>query len=92
MLELKERRYTMKELTEFKNELKTNKNIDFLLNNIQALRLLGYQIKTGTRLKHEYMNGYYDVIRYDNQLPPRTMKLYIPKQRRANEQSTIIKG
>ena len=65
-LTLQTRKYSYAELQEFKNSIKTNKNIDILLNNIQALRLLGWTITLGRRISAEKLNGYGDVIKYSS--------------------------
>lgn len=82
MLELKERTYTIKELENFKREVVDNKNRDanYLLENISALKILGYQIKLGTRLKNYYMLQFWEVLKFDSQLKAKTMLLYIPKK------------
>jgi len=79
MIKLQEKKYTWQELQEFKKEVANgNRNIDFLLVHIQAIRLLGWQIHLGSRIDHENMNNYYDVIKFTKQLKPRTSKLVIP--------------
>lgn len=82
-MRLENRKYTLQEIRNFKEEAKTNKSADFLFQNVQALRLLGWQIKTGSRIPHKNLNGYYDVVKYDPQLAPRTMKLYKPEEVRS---------
>lgn len=83
---LKERKYTYKEINEFKEDVLYNnrRDLEFLLENVSGLRILGWELHCGSRIKHEYMNNFYDVIKFTNQLGPSQVKLIFPKNIRRN--------
>ena len=87
--EILERRYTKDQLEEFKTEVVTNKNrnAEYLISNLQAFRLLGWELKLGTRLNHEFMVEYWKVLKYDSQLYPRSMRLYVPPKKKGGVNS-----
>ena len=66
MLEI--RTYKYKELKDIEHKLESgNHNIDFLLDNISALRILGYKLVLPRQLKMKHT--WHDVITVDASLP-----------------------
>lgn len=88
-LQLQHKKYSYKELREFKEEVLKNKNrnMEYILENIQAVRLLGWQILTGSPIPLRNLNGYGDVVIYSSDMQPKTLKLYT--ERRYNDKDTI---
>ena len=65
---LKTRTYKYKELKEIEAIIESGKhNIDFLIDNISALRILGYKLILPQQLK--FKHAFHDVITIDENLP-----------------------
>lgn len=69
-MKLKSKTYTYQEIKEFEREYKT-KDIQFLLENVSALRILGWKLILPKKISHEYINGFSDVIQVDRTLKQR---------------------
>ncbi len=72
-MDLKPNKYTYKEWLKFKEDFKTNRNINFLLDNLEGLRTLGYELYLNKPLARKH--AYHDVVKIKPSLKPLTAKL-----------------
>ena len=74
-MRLKVRTYTYRELKEIENAIKTGPlNIDFLIDNLVALRILGYILVLPKKLSCQH--AFYDVLKFNADLPQNKAILY----------------
>jgi hypothetical protein len=68
-MRLRKKKYSYKEIKELETELENGKtDMNFLLENIQGLRMLGYTLTVGRPISHKH--AYHDVIKVNTELKP----------------------
>ena len=58
------RSYSYTEIKEFEANTEGHKSIQYLLENVNAMRMLGWRLTLGRKIAHDKINGYTDVIKY----------------------------
>jgi hypothetical protein len=60
-------KYSYQELKALERDLKTNRHIDFLLENVKGLAILGKRVLLGNRIIP--VQGYEEVFQYNPSIP-----------------------
>lgn len=79
MIKLEQKPVTRAKIEEFKktvNQYKGSNKIDYLLENVFIMRLLGWSLLIGVQIPEYKLNGFQDVIKYSNTLSPNQVIIY----------------
>ena len=82
-------KYKYSEIKAFEADTEKHKDLVYLLENVNALRILGWRLTLGKKISKDKINGYTDVIKYSPELGNKFILTKEPEQEAVKKRKMI---